>query len=91
MQVNEADGQSRGQIAHHVPECDAVVEGLWSERNNSETTGPMGMHRTAGCILFQILQRGPVSPEILWAGVVAYKTLQFQAWPDLFLGRVEDG
>jgi hypothetical protein len=31
-----------------------------------------------------------VSSKILWAGVVAYKTLQLQAWPDLLLGRVED-
>ena len=91
MQFNKADGQSRGQIAHHVPECYAVVEGLWNERSNGESKGPMGLHRTAGCILSQILQRGPMSSKILWAGVVTYKTLQFKAWTDHFLGRVEDG
>ena len=32
-----------------------------------------------------------MSSKILWAGVVTYKTLQFQAWADLFLGRVEYG
>jgi hypothetical protein len=58
---------------------------------NSETKGPMGLHRTAGCILSQILQRGPVSSKILWAGVVTYKTLQFQAWADLFFSRVKYG
>ena len=51
MQVNEADGQSRGQIAHHGPERDAIVEGQRMEMNNGEATGPLGVRRAAALTL----------------------------------------
>jgi hypothetical protein len=51
MQVNEADGQSRGQIAHHGPERDAIVEGQRMEVDDGEATGPLGVRRAAALTL----------------------------------------